>query len=474
MARSRPDGATRVAIYARISLDRNGAGLGVQRQIEDCQRLASERGWEAVATYTDNDISAYSGKPRPGYKQLLADMRSGVIDTVIAWHTDRLHRSPRELEEWIEVSERHHVTTTTVRSGELDLSTAAGRMVARMLGAAARHESEQKSERVRRAREQAAAMGKHHGKLGYGYGADGTIDPSQAEIIREIADRILAGETLHAVARDLNARGVPSPGGAQWRTGNMRAMIMRGVLCGWREWEPGGHGHGSGELIAKGTWSPILDRPTTERLRALLNDPSRKRGRQPQNLLTSILVCGRCHARMSGARNGEWGRRYACIAQPGLRRCGRCTVVAEPVEELVTEAVFAVLTGSELPASDNLTSSADRAAVAELDDARGRLQELAEAYAAGRITQTEWTAARSVAVERLESAQAAFAVPRTGAVLAGLPRKRRDLERWWADATLERKRAILKILIERVVVQPAGKQRNRFDPSRIEPPMWRV
>ncbi len=467
------NGGVRAALYARISLDRHGAGLGVQRQLEDCRQLAEDRRLQVVATYSDNDISAYSGKRRPGYQRLLTDLREELVDVVITWHADRLHRSPRELEEWIEVCDGHGVVTLTVRAGELDLTTAAGRMVARMLGAAARHESEQKSERVSRARQQAASQGRHHGKLGYGYRDDGTVDQAQAQIVRDIAKRILANETLHAIARDLNQRGVPSPGGATWRTGNMRAMIMRGALCGWREWQVGGRGRGCGELVAKGDWPPILERVTTEELRALLENPTRRRGRVAKHLLSNVLVCGRCGGRMNGSSDGQ-SRRYACTAQPGLDRCGRCSVVAEPVETLIVEAIFAVLSQSRLPAAGNGNTRSAEKAVAEMDEARHRLEELAEDYAAGRISRGEWTAARRVALDRVEAAQNSLSLPRSDAVLAGAPTNRRHLERWWTEASLDKRRAVVKALVERVIVRPATKQQNRFDPSRIEPPVWRV
>jgi hypothetical protein len=51
----------RAAIYTRISDDHTGEELGVQRQLDDCTALAERLGWEAVARYDDNDISAYSG-----------------------------------------------------------------------------------------------------------------------------------------------------------------------------------------------------------------------------------------------------------------------------------------------------------------------------------------------------------------------------------------------------------------------------
>jgi site-specific DNA recombinase len=136
------------------------------------------------------------------------------------------------------VSERHRVDTVTVQAGELDLATTSGRMVARMLGAAARHESEQKGERVRRVRQQAAHAGRAHGPLGYGYTADREIDPVPAGVIREITDRILAGETLYSIAAELNKRDVPTPGQA--------ANGWRSVTIGRRSCEPhwpaGGNG----------------------------------------------------------------------------------------------------------------------------------------------------------------------------------------------------------------------------------------
>ena len=79
---------------------------------------------------------------------------------MLAWHTDRLHRSPTELEDYVDVCERRKVVTQTVKAGELDLTTPSGRAVARTLGAWARFEVEHKSERTRRAQRQAAEAGR--------------------------------------------------------------------------------------------------------------------------------------------------------------------------------------------------------------------------------------------------------------------------------------------------------------------------
>jgi hypothetical protein len=95
-----------------------------------------------VDVYSDNDISAYAGKRRPEYERMLADLKSGRVNAVIAWHPDRLHRRAVELEPFIDVVEAAEAVVKTCTAGELDLSTPSGRMVARILGVAARHEVE--------------------------------------------------------------------------------------------------------------------------------------------------------------------------------------------------------------------------------------------------------------------------------------------------------------------------------------------
>src|SRR3546814_9581184 len=61
-----PAMSTTAVIYARISRDREGAGLGVDRQLQDCRELADRLGLTVGNTFRDDDTSAYSGKPRKG------------------------------------------------------------------------------------------------------------------------------------------------------------------------------------------------------------------------------------------------------------------------------------------------------------------------------------------------------------------------------------------------------------------------
>ena len=117
----------RAAIYARISQDTEGTELGVTRQQEDCAREAERRGWEVVARYVDNDVSATRKKPRPEYQRMKRDIESGHIQAVVVWSIDRLTRTPRELEDIIDLADRQGLELANV-GGNTDLSTPGGRV----------------------------------------------------------------------------------------------------------------------------------------------------------------------------------------------------------------------------------------------------------------------------------------------------------------------------------------------------------
>ncbi|MGZ4436910.1 MAG: recombinase family protein [Nocardioidaceae bacterium] len=81
---------TRCAIYVRISLDRTGEGLAVERQREDCRRIAHERGWTVVDEYQDSVSASDRRKQRPGYDRLCGDYADGRFDALVCWDLDRL------------------------------------------------------------------------------------------------------------------------------------------------------------------------------------------------------------------------------------------------------------------------------------------------------------------------------------------------------------------------------------------------
>ena len=95
-ATTAPKGA-RTGLYLRISSDPSGRETGVTRQRTECLALAERLGLDVVETYTDNDTSAYSRKPREHFERLMTDVRAGHVDVILVWAADRLYRRLADL-----------------------------------------------------------------------------------------------------------------------------------------------------------------------------------------------------------------------------------------------------------------------------------------------------------------------------------------------------------------------------------------
>jgi DNA invertase Pin-like site-specific DNA recombinase len=138
VAKQQPSTVVRAGIYTRISSEPSGQRAGVERQRADCETHCAARGWAIVDVFCDNDASAYSGRQRRAYDRMLAAVRAGALDAIVTWHNDRLHRSPKELEAFIDLVERSGVRLAVVTGGDYDLTTPDGRLSARIVGAVAR------------------------------------------------------------------------------------------------------------------------------------------------------------------------------------------------------------------------------------------------------------------------------------------------------------------------------------------------
>lgn len=462
--------ASRAGIYVRISSDREGDGLAIGRQLEDCERLAAERGWRVVERYIDQDVSAYKSRVRPAYRRLLSDLRSGSVDGVIVYHLDRLHRLPRELEEFFEVCSAAGVDDLATVTGRIDLSDSDGQFQARILGAVAKKESDDKARRIRRKHEELAAAGKVSGggTRAYGYAEDRrTVRPSEAAVIREAATRLLAGESVRSICVSLNERGEPSATGGEWTSQTLRRMLESGRISGQREHR--------GVILGPAEWPGIISPAETERIRALLSDPARRTNKTARSyLLARLLRCGLCGATLVSRPREDGTKRYVCASGPGSAGCGRIAITADHVDSVVAEAVLFRLDSPELAAS--LQGRADNPAAAEwqveAERAQGRLDELAGAYAEERIGLQEWLTARGGIEQRLQAARKKLATLNQVTALDGYLGNASELREQWPTMPLSRQAAIVAAVLDHAVIRPAIPGRNTLDPGRISL-VWR-
>jgi DNA invertase Pin-like site-specific DNA recombinase len=451
-----------VAVYCRISDDRRGLGLGVERQREDCLDLARRSGWRVTGTYIDNDISAYSGKPRPQYAALMQAVQVGDVDVVLAWDPDRLHRSPAELEGFIVAVERAGVDVVTVQAGQWDLSTASGKLVARMLGNIARHESDHKSERVIRALQQSATAGRPHGRIAYGWtrGRDGdgnpreVVAPEQAAVIRRIADGLLAGESLRSVTAALNADSVPSPTGKPWAKGMVRHLVMRERNAGLRVHR--------GQVVGEGSWEPILDRAQWEQLRAVLSDPDRKTstGTAAAHLLSGIAHCGVCGATLRVAQN-RGVPSYRCSENGCVIRR------KEDLDDLVNGVVVERLARADAAQLFTTSDTPDqRVAVAEAEKLRARLDYADDQFAEGRIDARSHERITAKLRPQLAEVEKRLRTVDSAPLLDGLVGTPQVRE-LWAQLPLSRRRAVVNLLLH-ITLHKTRQGARTFDPAAVQ------
>lgn len=462
---------TAAGIYARISSDPDGDRLGVNRQIEDCRRIAEQRGWPIADTYVDDDISAWSGKHRPEYRRMLDDMRAGTVDAIVVWHLDRLHRHPRELEEFFEVCDAAGVRSMASVTGDTDLATHDGRFLARILGAVARKESDDKSRRIIRKHEEMARAGRlvRNSTRPYGYRDDfRTLDPTEAAAIREAVARVLAGDSLNGLANDWNARGLRGVTGREWSTQVMRRMLLSARIAGLRSYK--------GEIVATGDWEPIITPEQHDRIVHTLTAATRATPRTARNYLVSsgLARCGICGSPLVGRPSEKGVRRYVCAKGPGKPGCGKTAIVAEPVEAFLVEAVLYRLDTPELAAAlDGVTPPDDTGDRANLAADQSQLEELATAYGDRLVTFAEYLAARKPIEARIEASKRSLARLTKTEAITPYVGKATELRATWADLPLTRQRAIVASVLDRVVIRAAIPGRNRFDPGRLDP-VWRV
>lgn len=450
--------AKRAIVYARVSRDMTGEGRSTDRQIEACMKLADLREWEVVDTFVDNSVSAYSGIDRPAWSDALARLAGGGIDVLIAWHIDRMTRSMLDLEELIGLCEQHDVGIATA-TGDIDLTTDVGRMVARILAAVARAEVERKAARQRLANAARAERGLPHagGPKVFGYEQDGVqIIPGEADAIRLAADQILSGVPLATIARRWSERGFTSSMATLRQAKN--GWTGRGVKNVFVNPRHAGILVRHGVEVGPGAWEPILPLETHLALVAKLSDPARtlgsvKTGRIPATLLTSIATCGHCGETVRGS-SVRGALRYACPAARGF-------VPREEADAWVEGLVVGRLTSSN--ALDLLTSddTDDTAPVREeLGAIRERLSQAEDSLVAGVLSQARFD---SIATKlEVRESELRGRLTHTGpsslltdAVMAD------DVQAFWDALPLAERRSLVQSLFSKLELHSAG--RGLFD-----------
>lgn len=340
---------TRVALYARYSSDQQNPS-SVEDQLFLCREWAEREGWQIVGTYDDPAISGASVVLRLGMQALLRDAEAGRFDMVLAEALDRVSRDQADTATLYKHLLFARVPLRTLAEGEItELHVGfKGTMNAIFLKDLAR-----KTHRGQRGR---IERGFSAGAVGYGYrmvrrlSSEGElvrgereVNEAEALIVNRIFREFAAGKSPRAIARDLNAEGVPGPTDKPWSDTSIRGNVRRGLgilnnetYVGVRVWN---HKHSVKDprtgrpverpnpesewvrvevpalrIVSDDLWQAVrLRQQAMAEHRAASMPGNSAHGfhllRRPVHLLSGLLECGVCGGRIGTVSTD----RYICI-----------------------------------------------------------------------------------------------------------------------------------------------------------------
>ena len=385
MKTSRPILKQRCAVYTRKSSEE---GLDMAFNSLDAQREACEayiksqkaEGWMLVPDRYDD--GGYSGGTleRPALKRLLADIETGLIDTIITYKIDRLSRSLMDFAKLVEVFDRHNVTFVSVTQA-FNTTTSMGRLTLNILLSFAQFEREVIGERIRdkfaASRARGMWMGGHP-PLGYDVkDRKLVVNATEAATVRMIFERFARQGSATTLARALAEEGVTSKRGKPIDKGFLYKLLVNRVYIG--------------EAVHKGVAHPgehaaIVDRALWDKIHAIHARNGRQRAAstraQVPALLKGLLFGPTGHA-MSPTHTRRRGRLYRyyisqAILKQGPGACPVGRVGAAELETAVIDQLRGLLRTPEIILATWRTAKAalDGLSEAEVRDALERLDPL--------------------------------------------------------------------------------------------------
>ncbi len=469
-------GATlRAAVYARLSRPKDTAELGVN--IEDQESIGravvAHRGWRLVDVFTDNGRGAYQDNvERPAWERMLA----ARPDVIIVRDEERLARHMKEYVALLGTKARV-VAWLDVETAEADLeaplqNTDTDEFAQKIVGA--RSYSRKIGSKVKRKVKMKAAAGAwpHGGTRPFGYHhsccrdeqgrvacAPGTVRPEEAEVIREVADRWLGGETLMSLCRDLDRRGVRTPADKAWQYARLRAMLAGPRIAGIRT-----H-HG---VETRGQWEAIVSADLHARLVSAASESLSRRANENGTYLLSGIVWCACGSKMYGlTQRAQAGPRvrYVCRGPEGCQ----LGIAGPATDEFVFNRAFMSILAPEMRNAEESRRDLDgaRATVADL---RARIADLdAEYWERRSMSKERWVGvSERLAAELVEAKAREADVKQRLSRLRDAPTTAEALSRRWQAADTRERNRLLRVGVERVVVHPRPAGKGRFDPTRIE------
>lgn len=342
--------------YLRVSTEEQVEhGLSLAAQKSRLLAYCHSQNWDIYDFYSDD---GYSGKnlQRPAIQRLIGDCESKKLQSVVVLKLDRLSRKQRDVLYLLEdVLDKNKIGFKSVTE-PFDTTTPFGKAAIGMMAVFAQLERETIVERIRIAKHEAAKQGRYlGGPIAYGYNYDPiekiiTVRIDEAAIVRKIFNNYLKElKGYQYIATELNEQKIPPPrSAAQWERGTVRCLLNNAFYAGFIEHDG---------VFYQGKHQPLISLKQWELLQQLRGMKNMKIASKPpktcDNLLTGIIYCGECGARVrykkinksrqdTSARNAY----YVCYSADGnkeMQKAAYCSCGhkrAASVEDYVINALL--------------------------------------------------------------------------------------------------------------------------------------
>lgn len=330
---------TVAAIYARFSSDAQREE-SIEIQVERCSKVIDREGWEHGEVYTDFAMTGTNDN-RPAFRRCMADGIAGAYDVLLVYKHDRFARN-------VEISRRYKrmlrdagVRIVSAREGESE-DTPDGFLHEGLDELFAEYYSRNLSVLIKGGIAKNAENCKVSGRRIFGYRADESdryeIDEGEAEVVREMFERYVGGDTVNDIETWARGKGVLSTRGNPLSKHTITKMLKNDAYRGVYRFAGAVVEGGMPAIVGKELFDMAQETMRTRQA-------NKRRKTAGGYLLSEKLRCLRCGKSMSGVSGtGKSGRKYmyyGCTSKAG--NCG-LRIPADKLETAVIGELKAMLT----------------------------------------------------------------------------------------------------------------------------------
>ena len=345
---------TPVALYARVSSDRQDVDLSISAQLRALREYARKNGYIVAREYVD-EAEAESGRiaDRPEFRKMIdeAARPNAAFREILVWKFSRFTRKREHAVAFKSMLRRKGVRVVSITEHADDTPT--GKLMEAIIESVDEFYSENLAQEVTRGMREAASRGFWiASRTPYGYNRlmvqDGpkkrpTLepDPDASRVVKRIFDMAEAGTGMLHIARALNDEGIASPAGKLWSKNGIHFILRNEVYTGTLIWGANAKDKADPIRIEK-AFPAIISKAKSQRVNRLMRSRAPKiahpRRVGSTYLLSGLVKCHKCNRALSGqdAKSGQFSY-YVCqsIMKRGKDACDTPRLNARRFEEMV-------------------------------------------------------------------------------------------------------------------------------------------